>query len=245
MKFIHRLGGPCCGVPTKNKKQNNQSGDNTPEPVIPSGPVTNNYAYVDLGLPSGTLWATMNVGAVNETDYGLYFQWGDVQGYTADQVGTGEGQKAFTWADYKYSNNGGSTNADMIKYNSEDGKTVLDSEDDAVTANWGGDWHTPTVEQYQELLSNTTKSHVTIDNINGYLLTSKNDSTKTLFMPANKIISRDTNNNDAGDYLTNSLVSNSNNLFTIAKYFSFSSIESGNLLSGSRYEKASVRGVIG
>lgn len=49
------------------------------------------YEYVDLGLPSGTLWAKWNVGATSETDTGLYFAWGETQGYTADQVGTGEG----------------------------------------------------------------------------------------------------------------------------------------------------------
>ena len=55
----------------------------------------NGHEYVDLGLPSGTLWAKCNVGAETETDYGLYFQWGDTQGYTADQIGTGNGQKPF------------------------------------------------------------------------------------------------------------------------------------------------------
>lgn len=45
------------------------------------------YEYVDLGLPSGTLWAKMNVGAKSETDAGLYFAWGETQGYTAEQVG--------------------------------------------------------------------------------------------------------------------------------------------------------------
>jgi hypothetical protein len=61
----------------------------------------NGHAYVEIG---GLKWATMNVGANSITDYGLYFQWGDTQGYTASQVGSGEGQKAFTWADYKYGN---------------------------------------------------------------------------------------------------------------------------------------------
>ena len=51
---------------------------------------TNGFSYVDLGLPSGTLWATCNVGADKPSDFGLYFQWGDIQGYTADQVGLDE-----------------------------------------------------------------------------------------------------------------------------------------------------------
>lgn len=47
----------------------------------------NGYEYVDLGLPSGTLWATCNVGASKPSDYGLYFQWGDTIGYPKDQIG--------------------------------------------------------------------------------------------------------------------------------------------------------------
>ena len=54
------------------------------------------YDYVDLGLPSGTLWATKNVGATNETDYGLYFQWGDTQGYTSEQVGVDKQWERYT-----------------------------------------------------------------------------------------------------------------------------------------------------
>ena len=40
----------------------------------------NGYEYVDLGLPSGTLWAACNVGASKPSDDGQYFQWGDTQG---------------------------------------------------------------------------------------------------------------------------------------------------------------------
>lgn len=41
----------------------------------------NGYGYVDLGLPSGTLWATCNIGASKPSESGLYFQWGDTEGY--------------------------------------------------------------------------------------------------------------------------------------------------------------------
>ena len=74
----------------------------------PPEPKPNGHDYVDLGLPSGTLWATMNVGASKPSDAGLYFQWGDTQGYTADQVGTGDGKKKFSsdWSDYKWNPSG-------------------------------------------------------------------------------------------------------------------------------------------
>ena len=118
----------------------------------------NGKAYVDLGLPSGTKWAKMNVGAENETDAGLYFAWGETQGYTASQVGTGEGQKAFNWSDYVLTEDGGST---MSKYNASDNKAHLELTDDAAAANMGGDWHMPNRAQCIELFKETKNGFVT------------------------------------------------------------------------------------
>ena len=142
----------------------------------------NGYDYVDLGLPSGTLWATMNVGASKASDAGLYFQWGDTSGYTADQVGTGEGQKKFAsdWSDYKWSIDGSSTN--FSKYNTAG--STLELEDDAAHVNWGGDWHIPTPTQIKELIDNTTSTWTTQDGVNGRLFTSKKDASKSIFIPA-------------------------------------------------------------
>ena len=98
-------------------------------------------------------WAKCNIGANSEEEAGLYFQWGDTQGYTAEQVGDGEGLKAFSWADYKWSVDGSSSN--FSKYNASDNKTVLDPEDDAAHVNMGGNWRMPTFEEYEELCLNT------------------------------------------------------------------------------------------
>lgn len=113
----------------------------------------NSYKTIDLGLPSGILWADRNIGAATPEDSGLYFQWGDTKGYTAKQVENGEGQKVFSWADYKFSIDGSSTN--FSKYNASDSKTVLDPEDDAAHVNMGGNWRTPTFEELKELCLNT------------------------------------------------------------------------------------------
>ena len=139
----------------------------------------NGYDYVDLGLPSGTLWATMNVGASKPTDYGLYFQWGDTKGYSKDQVGTGEGKKKFAidWSDYKWG-----AYPSFTKYTTP-GET-LDLEDDAAHANMGGDWHIPTPDQIRELLNNTTNTWTTQDGVNGRLFTSKKDRSRFIFIPA-------------------------------------------------------------
>lgn len=114
---------------------------------------SDSYKTIDLGLPSGILWADRNIGAATPEDSGLYFQWGDTQGYTAEQVGDGEGLKVFSWDDYKFSIDGSSSN--FSKYNTSDSKTVLDPEDDAAHVIMGGNWRMPTFEEYKELWLNT------------------------------------------------------------------------------------------
>ena len=140
----------------------------------------NDYEYVDLGLPSGTLWATCNVGASKPSDYGQYFQWGDTQGYTADQVGIGEGQKKFASdeSDYKFG-----VYPNYTKYTTTG--ATLELEDDAAHVNMGGSWHMPTPEQINELINtaNTTSTWTTQDGVNGRLFTSKKDGTKSIFVP--------------------------------------------------------------
>ena len=120
-------------------------------------PIHNGHAYIDLGLTSGTLWATMNVGASSEKDAGLYFAWGETKGYTASQLGTGDGKKAFKWSDYKY----GTSSSNLTKYNSTDKKTHLELTDDAAHVNWGGDWHMPNRAQCLELFKETKNGFVT------------------------------------------------------------------------------------
>ena len=118
-----------------------------------SAPDSNGHEYVDLGLPSGNLWAKCNIGANSEEESGLYFQWGDTQGYTAEKVGNGEGLKPFDWGDYKFSIDGSSSN--FSKYNASDSKAVLDPEDDAAHVNMGGNWRMPTLNDFVELCQNT------------------------------------------------------------------------------------------
>ena len=195
----------------------------------------NGHEYVDLGLPSGAKWATMNVGANSETDYGLYFAWGETQGYA--DVST----KAFSWSDYDLTEDSGST---MSKYNATDGKTVLDIEDDAVAANWGGSWHMPTEAQFQELLNtaNCTNAWTTVDGVNGRLFTSVTNG-NTLFIPA------------AGYAGDGSVDDVGNGGYVWSSSLNSSGVESGSVLGfdssdvsvyGSyRYYGQSVRGVVG
>ena len=160
--------------------------------------------YVDLGLPSGLLWAKKNLGADTEEDAGLYFQWGDTQGYTAEQLNDNN----FTdWSGYKFGE------PQFTKYNVVDDKTVLDLEDDAVHAAMGGNCRMPTGEEFAELINNTNlylvpsegaeiKGNVITDgapyntlayfeweqqptgNIKGMKFYKKNDSSVYMFVPS-------------------------------------------------------------
>ncbi len=138
------------------------------------------HEWVDLGLPSGTLWATCNVGANSPEEYGDYFAWGET-----------EPKENYSWSTYKYCE--GSYNT-MTKYCPQSNYgyngftntlTELLPEDDAATANWGYDWQTPNKTQFEELTNNnhTTKKWTTINGINGELITSKSNG-KNIFFPA-------------------------------------------------------------
>ena len=156
-------------IDTPNEVHYNPS---SPTPPTPS------HDYVEIG---GIKWATMNIGATGITDGGLYFQWGDTQGYTAAQVGSDEGQKYFGWEDYVFGD------YPFTKYNEEDGLTTLQASDDAVTAAWGGNWRMPTTEEFQALGAATTSARTDDyegSGVAGLVLTSKADSSKVLFFPA-------------------------------------------------------------
>jgi hypothetical protein len=132
-----------------------------------------NLDYVDLGLPSGTLWAKCNLGAKKETDPGLFFQWGDIEGYK------GVDKHRFDWTDYKWG-----TRNNLIKYNEIDGLTILQDDDDAIFIATNGKMRTPTKEQCQELIGYTNHEWISIDDVKGIKLSSKIDSSKYIFIPS-------------------------------------------------------------
>ena len=140
----------------------------------------NGFEYVDLGLPSGTRWARCNVGANSETDYGLYFAFGETNGYNRFT----NGDRTFDRRNYKFSNKSFIYN--FTKYNNTDEKKVLDLCDDAAHIHMCGKWHMPTDEQIRELIKNTENIWVTDYNhsgVNGRLFTSKINDEK-IFFPA-------------------------------------------------------------
>ena len=196
------------------------------------------YEYVDLGLPSGTLWTTCNVGARKPSDTGLYFQWGDTKGYTATQVGRGEGKKKFAsnWSDYKWG-----VYPNFTKYTTPG--ATLELEDDAAHANMGGSWHMPSPTQIQELLSNTTNTWITQDGVKGRLFTSKTDTSKSIFIPAAGY-AWDGSVQISGDYgyVLSSMLHTDNVIYGQGLYFVLGDVY---LYGSYRYGGLSVRGVIG
>lgn len=133
---------------------------------------------VDLGLPSGTLWADRNVGAALPEGYGDYFAWGESIPKST----------YYNWVTYKYAKDDPKklmkycSSPDYSLYALTDGRTNLESSDDAATANWGSNWCMPTQEQLQELIDNCTWTWTTRNGKNGYEVKGKNGN--SIFLPA-------------------------------------------------------------
>ena len=153
----------CAGLSSCNSDNNY---DGTPTPL----------SWVDLGLPSGLLWASQNLGALSPVDYGNYFAWGEK---TPKEV--------YGWETYAY---GYDWNM-LTKYCSSDGLglngftdtlTNLEASDDAATFCLGDGARTPSYNDWQELIDNTTSKWTTRNKVRGLLLTGPNG--KTLFLPA-------------------------------------------------------------
>lgn len=144
----------------------------------PDDPVTppDEGDWVDLGLPSGTIWATRNVGASVPEDYGDYFAWGE----TAPK-------DYYDWNTYKWCNGSYETQTKYCTnsnygYNGfVDNKTELDPSDDAACAHYPGG-RMPSLEQIQELKYNCTWQWTQRNGVNGNLIIGPNG--KTIFLPA-------------------------------------------------------------
>ena len=129
---------------------------------------SNGHDWVDLGLPSGTKWATCNVGAETPEGYGDYFAWGETTTKESYVRGT-----------YTYYDEAG---LHLNKYNGQDSITILEPTDDAATANWGASWRMPTAEEFDELQNNCTVIWTNQNGINGNLFVGSNGN--SIFMPS-------------------------------------------------------------
>ncbi|MBR4269099.1 MAG: hypothetical protein IKQ47_04865 [Prevotella sp.] len=159
----------------------------------------NDHGYVDLGIRVGgkkILFATCNVGAENEYDYGDYFAWGATEPYYTGYTMSGTKPTVTSWKDGKsdgysqanapYYSSGTYSDAIYTKYTADG--NVLAAEDDAASVQWGADWRMPTTEEMQALYDNTTSTWT--DNYNntgikGRIFTGEgNYANSSLFLPA-------------------------------------------------------------
>ena len=136
------------------------------------GGSTDKVGYVDLGLPSGNLWAECNLGASSPEAYGDYYAWGEV-----------EPKQEYTYPNHKWYKEG-APSLGFTKYNNEDGKLTLEDEDDAVIQKLGNGWRTPTLADFRELTNQkyTTIKKTTLNGVVGYQITSKKNK-KSIFIP--------------------------------------------------------------
>ena len=139
---------------------------------IGGGTTTDKVGYVDLGLPSGNLWAECNLGASSPEAYGDYYAWGEV-----------EPKQVYTYPNHKWYKEG-APSLGFTKYNNEDGKLSLEDEDDAVIQKLGNGWRTPTLADFRELTNQkyTTIKKTTLNGVAGYQITSKRNK-KSIFIP--------------------------------------------------------------
>ena len=193
---------------------------------------TSGWEYVDLGLPSNTLWATCNVGASSPEEYGDFYAWGEVET---------KNETAYTDEGYRFHNG---NESEYSKYNSTDNKMTLDLEDDAANVVMGGNWHMPSKAQLLELSANTTTAWTNDYNgtgVAGAILTSKNNGNSIFFPAAGEAI------DDAAAYQgvvfsvwSSSLGPGSNSAWGLA-----GSSDVMDVSTAGRFTGLSVRGVLG
>ena len=140
------------------------------EETVESGSF-NGHEYVDLGLPSGTLWATCNVGAKSPEEYGDYFAWGETS----------------TKSIYNSENSitEGLSISELEALGIIDVNGNLTAAYDAVAVNWGGAWRMPTDEEATELINNCIWELTTVNEVDGMLITGTNSN--SIFIPNSSI----------------------------------------------------------
>ena len=123
------------------------------------------HLAIDLGLPSGTKWASCNVGASKPEEYGDYFAWGET-----------EKKNFYDWATYIHCDGNSGTCHNL-------GSDIAGTEFDVARINWGGKWQMPTKEQFDELLRYCLHEWTTMNGVEGYKFTSKING-NSIFLPA-------------------------------------------------------------
>lgn len=200
----------------------------------------------------GPYWATVNVGATQPQEYGLFFAWGETTGYSSVYANPMTDHD-FSWENYELCN--GTSNT-LTKYNTKpaagpvDNKVTLEAVDDAARANCGGNWRMPTIDDFNKLVSTTYTRKEWVVNYNntgvsGYRFRGLEGSAyadNEIFLPAagwrrsTSLYSQ----GSTGEYWSSSLYDNSP---SYSRSLSFSKENGINVGNVGRYVARSVRPV--
>ncbi|MBR5552013.1 MAG: hypothetical protein IKV83_08875 [Muribaculaceae bacterium] len=120
---------------------------------------------VDLGLPSGTKWASYNVGALSPEETGGFYAWGEV-----------EEKNNYSDSTYKYANASNGYRPINI------GENISGTEYDVARQKWGGDWRMPTQEEFGELIGSCRWIKIILNGVRGYKVIGPNGN--SIFLPA-------------------------------------------------------------
>lgn len=228
------IGGVILGVLKYVGRSMSEGGKETQDVLTESttGSV-NGHEWVDLGLPSGTKWATMNVGASSPSDYGDYFAWGETSPKSSYELSNLE---------YCLDSTGNKFSKYVTdsKFGNVDGKEELDLSDDAAYVNWGEGWRMPSKTQQDELRENCKWTWTSMGGHSGYKIVGPNGS--SLFLPAAgyRYGSSSDSVGSVGAYWSRSLSTSLDYSAYILRF------NSGSVVwSGSRYFGRSVRPVLG
>ena len=132
---------------------------------------------IDLGLPSGTLWACCNLDATNPNEDGGYYAWGE----TSEKSNYNANTYLFSWIYDKDTY----VDSDGVPHNPNyselyDPFSIFGNEYDAAYVKWGGSWRLPNKPDFEELVKSCSFAFIS-DSVSGVLFTGPNGN--SLFLP--------------------------------------------------------------
>lgn len=128
-----------------------------------SCPDDNHPHAIDLGLPSGTIWACCNVGATTPEGSGSYYAWGET-----------EKKERYDWTTYIHCDG-------SIENSHDTGSDIAGTDYDVAHVRWGGSWVMPSKGQIEELIEKCSFTGTTKNGVEGGLFIGPSGG--TIFLP--------------------------------------------------------------
>lgn len=216
------------GLASCNKfddQTNDNSGNSgTPSDTTSTTDPASQGEWIDLGLPSGLLWYSVNLGASSSSDVGDKYAWGET--WT---------KNTYNESTYQYCSRNNTTGYyEYTKYNGQDGLTTLEPQDDAATVVLGGGARMPTKDEWQELLDNTRVDYISNVDGSGRKYTSMTNG-ESIFLPCTDASSY--YGNDKGYYWSSSVY------YTDRAWLMYFAYDQQNVTQGARPSGHPIRAV--